>query len=107
MKDGLFWTLRREPFGSGYKLMQVTTARGTRYWGRDFEGDATNAAQRDCRGRFETVEQARGMIDTIRRIEGSYRTQIEGHRTAIRSLEDKRDAEVEDAIRAALKGGKA
>ena len=103
MKTGLFWTLRRDPYGSGYRMMEVTTQRGTRYWGRDFEGDATNARQADCRGRFETMEQARGMIDTLRKIDSSYRTQIEGHRTAIRSLENKRDAEIDDAIRAALK----
>jgi hypothetical protein len=105
-KEGLFWTLRRETGSTGYKLMQVTTERGRRYWGRDFEGDATNARAADCRGRFETVDQARGMIDTIRKIEGSYRAQIEGHRTAIRGLEDKRDAEIDDSIRAAIKGSK-
>ena len=104
MKDGLFWTLRRELHSSGYKLMQVTTERGSRYWGRDFEGDATNATKRDCHGRFQTADQARAAVDTIRAIEGRYRGDINTHRQAIRALEEKRDAEIDDAIRAAVKG---
>lgn len=103
MKDGLFWTLRRESFGAGYKLMQVTTERGSRYWGRDFEGDATNATARDCRGRFGSAEEARAMIDTIRSIENGYRGQINEHRDSIKALERRRDDEIDDAIRSAQK----
>lgn len=105
MKDGLFWTLRRPLYthSGGYELMEVTTAKGSRYWGRAENGDATNARAADTKGKFPTAEAARGMIDTLRKIDGGYRGKIEQHRIDIRFLERERDAKMEDAIRDALK----
>lgn len=105
MKDGLFWTLRRPLYNmsNSYELMEVTTAEGSRYWGRAENGDATNARAADTKGKFPTAEAARGMIDTLRKIDGGYRGKIDILRRDIRDLENKRDAEIEDAIRAALK----
>lgn len=63
MKDALFYTLRRGPHGSRRTIMAVTTEKGKGnyrhlFYGRDQHDMPTNAASRDCTGRFATKELA-------------------------------------------------
>lgn len=99
MKKALFWTIRKGYTGRFY-LMEVTTESGRRYWGRDQFGDATNARRSDCRGRFESKDQALAVINTAQAIEDEYRARIKEHDKAITALRNERDDKIADAVAA-------
>lgn len=74
-KPALFYTLRRKWHVGGFEVVRVTTVKRhrqtgspTHYYGTDDTGGNTHCRADQCVGEFPTEEDARIMIDRVRRV---------------------------------------
>ena len=103
MKPALFWTLRRGFFG--WELLGVTTRKGDRLWGRNVQGEATNATARDCAGRFDSQEAAQDALLQIADIRKRRNDELDPLQAQIAAIWRKYQEEEDRTIKA-LGGGR-
>lgn len=102
-KPTLFWTLRPHWWSGGFEIMRVTTEKPRRYHGTDADGEPTQAAVKDCKGRFETKEAAEAVIKAVSKVKQQHADGI-ATLTAARTLAEKAERDEIDIV---LAGGKA
>lgn len=95
MKPALFYALRRSPYhGRGaMDVVAVTLERGSRWWGRDQEGNTTNA-RGGLYGRFATAEEAEAKLAGVEELRANYGERLR----ALAKQETKLRDEQEQAI---------
>lgn len=77
MKPALFFAIARNPYGSTWHVVGVTTVGGLHWWGRRADGyGATHGKHADLRGRFPLASQAEAVLDQVQAIENERREQI-------------------------------
>ena len=102
-KPALFWTLRPHGYSGGFRIMRVTTEKPRRYYGTDEDGEPTHVVASQCKGRFETREEAEAVIAKVAAV---VKAHADNHAilTAARNAAERLERE---EIAVVLAGGKA
>lgn len=109
-KPALFYTLKRGWYTGGFDVMRVTTERVNKWTGEpkhfygSSEGDGgmnTHCRADQCTGRFDTEEQARAVVDRVKRVREQHAAN-HAYLTHARNLAEKAEREAIAAVVAGM-----
>jgi len=100
MKPAIFYGVIRTWRGK-FSVLDVTTAKRSKVYGRDEHGEPTNTSARDLIAKYPTREAATAAIERVGRKYAELDAEIREARKRLETLERARD----DALYAMLKTG--
>jgi hypothetical protein len=106
-KPTLFYTLKRNWYAGGFEIMRVTSERKrwtdnapTHYYGSQDSGP-THCRADQCTGRFDTEQEARAVVDRVKRVREQHAAN-HAYLTHARNLAEKAEREAIAAVVAGL-----
>lgn len=100
MKDALYCSIRSSYSGI-YQIVEVTSERGGRWYGRDASCLPTNGAIRDLVGKFDTIEEARAIVVAVTNVQREYSVGIAEAEKLLRKLQAEKRAAINELLKAA------
>ncbi len=76
MKPAIFWTLHRDHW-HGWEVLEVTSQKGSKVWGRRPNGDTTHRRVTDCTGKFDAPAMAFAAIERLTSIRSQMRDELD------------------------------
>jgi hypothetical protein len=103
MKPTLYFTLVRNWYVGGFKVMRVTTEKTKQLYGSFIDEDmATHCSPRQAVGKFETAEAAQARIDDVQRVRKKYAPAIKAASDALTKLHHAEQQEIDAAAKGLL-----
>lgn len=98
MKKALFYAIVKKPYFSGYRIVEVTSERGARWWGRNADATTTHGRTSGLYGRFDSNAAAKAKIATIEEIGRRYSEKLRANQQEAMRLHADREKEIAEAV---------
>lgn len=99
-KPAIAYGIARRPYGGNgsFEVFEITTSRGTKVYGRDGRGDASQRRALDVHGRFPTRELAEDALRAVLAVSAHHAPLVR----AARDAADKAERQQREAVAEAL-----